>query len=182
MVVLNERFAPHNIQFTVKNTTHTVNDAWANSIRHADKAKALRQGAYDDLNLYFTSGLVNDEMTGFCEFPDPDPRKNGINGTSYYEFDGCHINPSTLPGGAGAGLNNSDNKGIWAVHEVGHWFGLLHTFDTEACDNVGDAIDDTPAQSVANRGCPMDPPQDSCPGLEGLDAIHNYMDYTSDDW
>lgn len=41
-------------------------------------------------------------------------------------------------------------------------------------------IDDTPATMVATVGCPV--AQDSCPGLPGLDPVHNYMDYASHDW
>ena len=182
MEVLNEAFAPHRIGFTVKNTTFTVNDEWADRVLHADKAKALRQGKYDELNIYFDSGMIGGTLTGWCEFPNEDPLNNGINGTSYYVFDGCHLNPDTLPGGAGAGPDKADNKGKTAPHEVGHWFGLFHTFEGFDCASEGDLIDDTPAESEASSGCPSDPPKDSCPGLPGVDPIHNYMDYSSHDW
>ncbi|TKW56115.1 hypothetical protein CTA1_8256 [Colletotrichum tanaceti] len=44
--VLDETFAPRNMQFVVKNLTHTVNDAWTRQVRVKKKAEALRQGAY----------------------------------------------------------------------------------------------------------------------------------------
>ncbi|WDK22799.1 metalloprotease 1 [Colletotrichum graminicola] len=44
MRVLNATFAPHNIQFVVRNVTHTVNDAWTVQARIKEKAEALRQG------------------------------------------------------------------------------------------------------------------------------------------
>ena len=74
------------------------------------------------------------------------------------------------------------NLGKTAVHEVGHWFGLLHTFQDNTCDSgdAGDFIDDTPRQSVSTDGCPVG--KDSCPDQPGLDPIHNFMDYGTDAW
>lgn len=64
--------------------------------------------------------------------------------------------------------------------EVGHWFGLLHTFNGRPCDSVNDYVADTPAQSGASVGCPV--ARNSCPDLAGDDPIHNFMDYSSDNW
>jgi len=66
------------------------------------------------------------------------------------------------------------------THEIGHWFGLEHTFEDETCDpsKGGDGIDDTPQQLTDSKSlCNMG--QDTCPGQEGLDAIDNFMDYSS---
>ncbi|GJC91113.1 extracellular metalloprotease MGG_08041 [Colletotrichum liriopes] len=182
MRVLNETFAPHNIQFVVKNLTHTVNDAWTRQARIKDKAEALRQGAYDDLNIYFETGLMTNpnSATGICSFPVEDPWNTGINGTSWYTYDGCHVSVGTMPGGPGVPWDPEDNLGKTATHEVGHWFGLFHVFDGFDCDGEGDLIDDTPATKVATVGCPGS--QDSCPDHPGLDPIHNYMDYTKHAW
>lgn len=74
------------------------------------------------------------------------------------------------------------NEGKTAVHEVGHWFGLLHTFEGLSCDSTdrGDFVDDTPQEMTPTEGCPTG--KDSCPGDMGLDPIGNYMDYSSDAW
>jgi hypothetical protein len=42
------------------------------------------------------------------------------------------------------------------VHEVGHWLGLLHTFEGEDCTGLGDLVDDTPQQAVPTQGCPSE--------------------------
>ncbi|KAF5131224.1 Extracellular metalloprotease [Metarhizium anisopliae] len=62
------------------------------------------------------------------------------------------------------------------VHEVGHWFGLLHTFNDD-CNGNGDEIDDTPAHADASEGCSAMPPLDTCPGKPGNDPVHNPMNY-----
>ncbi|KAK2007129.1 metalloprotease 1, partial [Colletotrichum eremochloae] len=182
MRVLNETFAPHNIQFVVRDVTHTVNDAWTRELRIKEKAEALRRGAYDDLNIYFETGLMMNpnSVTGLCSFPVEDPWNTGINGTSWYTYDGCYVSVGTMPGGPGVPWDAGDNLGKTATHEVGHWLGLFHVFEGFDCDGEGDLIDDTPATKVATVGCPLT--QDSCPDHPGLDPIHNYMDYTRHAW
>lgn len=71
------------------------------------------------------------------------------------------------------------------MHEVGHWMGLLHTFQGNTCrvGDPGDFIDDTNQQRVATQGCPAFF-KDSC-GLgpqRGGDPVENFMDYSSDFW
>ncbi|KAF3801805.1 Extracellular metalloprotease [Colletotrichum gloeosporioides] len=149
--------------------------------RIKEKAEALRQGGYDELNIYFETGMMTNtgSATGICSFPVEDPWNTGINGTSWYTYDGCHVSVGTMPGGPGVPWDPEDNKGKTATHEVGHWFGLFHVFDGFDCNGEGDYIDDTPATQVATVGCPVE--QDSCPDQPGLDPIHNYMDYSKHD-
>lgn len=182
MKVLNETYAPHGIQFTVAEVSHSVNDSWTTQARIRDKALALRRGGYDDLNLYFDTGLMTNagSATGLCSFPVSDPAGTGINGTSWLVWDGCFVSPGTMPGGPGVPWDAADNKGKTATHEVGHWLGLFHVFEGFDCAGEGDMIDDTPATSVATVGCPV--AQDSCPDQPGLDPVHNYMDYASHAW
>lgn len=165
MKVLNEGFAPSGISFTFKGTDRTVNADWATDGNDYAMKKALRKGSYRDLNLYYLSDLGDN--LGYCYFP-----TNASPGDSNFIIDGCNIVASSTPGHDGPyGLGKT------TTHEVGHWFGLLHTFQG-GCNGAGDQVDDTPAQSSASRGCPTG--RDSCPNQAGLDPIHNYMDYSSD--
>lgn len=157
----------------------------------------LRRGSYSALNLYFQTNLTSPStipgktpniLLGSCTLPTtvtyvPDfchspPCSQIPFPASVYSFDGCSILASTLPGGSFRGYN----KGGTAVHEIGHWFGLLHTFQGENCSfgNSGDYIDDTPLEAASTSGCPVG--KDSCPLEPGVDPIHNYMDYSSDAW
>jgi hypothetical protein len=72
------------------------------------------------------------------------------------------------------------DRGRTATHEVGHYLGLFHTFDSgcgsaSACYTTGDRICDTASEANARFGCPGSATSCGTP-----DPIHNYMDYTDD--
>lgn len=194
--VLNKAYSPAKISFRLLALTFTINDSWAIDPESQAMKSALRRGSYSALNLYFQTNLTSPSapgkpphiLLGSCTLPTtvtyvpglcPSPPCVPISfPASVYTFDGCSIRASTLPGGSFRGYN----KGGTAVHEIGHWFGLLHTFQGENCSfgNRGDYIDDTPLEAVSTSGCPVG--KDSCPLEPGLDPINNYMDYSSDAW
>ena len=78
--------------------------------------------------------------------------------------------------------------GTPGVHEMGHYFGLLHVFGSPlqynsgefgySCDGPGDYVGDTAVSkrptSVLHPTC--DAAKDSCPDQPGLDEINNVMD------
>ena len=79
-----------------------------------------------------------------------------------------------------------------AVHEVGHFFGLLHTFQG-GCSPPGDYVADTPYHVFGQGTTQCSPVPDSCTteetngvdadafiGRPGSDPVHNYMTYTAD--
>ncbi|SEW44671.1 Por secretion system C-terminal sorting domain-containing protein [Chitinophaga sp. YR573] len=72
------------------------------------------------------------------------------------------------------------NKGRTAVHEIGHYFTLRHTWGDESACAADDGIDDTPLQGTNTYGCPVFPKKDQCsvdsPGI----MFNNYMDYSDD--
>ena len=95
--------------------------------------------------------------------------------------DGLVLNYQSLPK---TNPQGTYEEGDTAVHEVGHWLGLPHTFGSASTCDDGDAvtfgevtISDTPAEATAAFGCPIG--RDSCPDAAGLDPIHNFMDYTN---
>jgi hypothetical protein len=171
---MNTAYSQMSVSFNLLSTTRTVNDEWARGGDEIGMKKQLRRGTYADLNLYFLSDLGNDQY-GHCYFPEtaaaaPD--------SDLFARDGCVVLAGTVPGGSAP--RKQFTGGATAVHEVGHWFGLLHTFEGEACEGGGDAVVDTPLQREATIGCPTG--KDSCADSPGLDLVHNYMDYSDDVW
>lgn len=82
--------------------------------------------------------------------------------------------------GRNAPIGPPFHLGRTATHEVGHYFGLFHTFDGGCgtpCNTAGDRICDTNPESGPVFGCPLS--HTSCSGAE--DPFHNYMDYSDDD-
>lgn len=72
------------------------------------------------------------------------------------------------------------NLGRTAVHEIGHYFGLLHTFSSkEDCvEENGDGIYDTPVEKYPSTTCTTI--KDTCPNHPGIDPSWNFMDYSID--
>jgi hypothetical protein len=170
MTVLNNAYSGTGFQFRLGFIYRYTNNSWWNLVPDSDnewemKTK-LRRGNSKVLNIYTTT--LSDNLLGYASFP--------------YEYsvlpkwDGVVVDFRTLPGGSLAPYN----LGMTLVHEVGHWFGLYHTFQDGCTNRMGDYVWDTPAVKEANFGCPVG--IDSCPGsaFPGKDMINNFMDYTDD--
>jgi Pregnancy-associated plasma protein-A len=183
--VLNNAYRPYGFSFTLIGTTRTDNSQWYYALVYSqdeyDMKIALRVGDASILNVYFNdaSGVF-----GYATLP------------SSYNYssiaDGVVVRSGTIPGGNA--IPNTEGKTL--VHEVGHWLGLLHTFEVDLssytslyylmnilglrgdCHYNSDGVLDTPKQRSFTVGCPAS--RDSCPLQIGLDPIHNYMDYSDD--
>ncbi|PNH47558.1 hypothetical protein VD0004_g763 [Verticillium dahliae] len=173
--VLVDSFAPSNIHLVLEGQTRTVDGELARGplgqgAGFQEFVRTTRAGGYGTLNVYFYTDM-DPGVSGICNLP-----SIGGGEDPFIWNDPCHILAATMPGDGAEGV-----QGKTAVHEVGHWFGLLHTFHGSTCNPLGgDMVDDTPPESVATTGCPVG--KDSCPEQPGLDPIHNYMDYSSDPW
>jgi len=137
------------------------------------QCKTQNRAIDPETGLNFYTAAPGGGLLGWATFPhemagDPD-------------MDGVVMLHTTLPGGAAAPYN----LGVTAVHEVGHWLGLYHTFQ-DGCFGNGDEVDDTPSHTGPNFGKPADDaqPHNLCPKEPGnaLCPIHNYMNYVDDDW
>ncbi|KID67843.1 uncharacterized protein G6M90_00g094450 [Metarhizium brunneum] len=170
LYVLNNAFRPSGISFTMRHVLFW-NDAFHATIQnHQDLASMIaryHRGDANTLNLFVPKFPSQSLGIGACISFD----NLFIDQTVPLSSDGCFVSPTTFPGTATAGYN----QGKTAVHEAGHWLGLLHTFEG-GCDGQGDHIFDTPAQAKATYTC--DEWQDTCPFSPGLDPIHNYMGYS----
>ncbi|KAH7024806.1 uncharacterized protein B0I36DRAFT_376626 [Microdochium trichocladiopsis] len=167
--VIQAAYAPHDIQLSLAGTSRTMQDnitTYAateneNSIVIGTPNPALeswwrskRTGDHTTLHIFVYASMP---FLGQASFPDPARPK------SESWLDAVHINAAGLPGGSQQGYD----LGRTAVHE---------------CDNedTGDFVADTPRQKDATSGGGCPEGKDSCPGVPGLDNIHNYMDYSGD--
>jgi hypothetical protein len=155
--------------FDLTATTFTVNQAWA-GLEYGTKAtrdakSALHQGDAGTLNVYVVD--LGGGLLGYATFPQ--------NGKGQLAQDGVVILDESMPGGTVEPYNEGDTL----VHEVGHWLGLFHTFQS-GCHGPGDYVTDTPAEALPAFECDADAGRDSCPAAPGIDPITNFMDYTED--
>ncbi|HLT47633.1 MAG TPA: M43 family zinc metalloprotease, partial [Rubricoccaceae bacterium] len=169
----NIEFASFGYQFVLAVLDRTENAQWFVDAPNQEFAmkQALAVAPAHFLNVY-TANLQGG-LLGWATFPNSYPEDHFLHGVV--------IHYQTLPGGGYPNYGTGDT----AIHEVGHYVGLYHTFqggcaggDTPpGCETGGDQVCDTAAQSAPTWNCP--PGYNSCP-TGGPDPLNNFMSYAGD--
>jgi hypothetical protein len=133
-----------------------------------------KQGNTTHLNIFVTS--IGPKYGGYAYLPSQLVTKK----ENILFLDGVVLSYDVLPG-----VDNSTgmNLGTTAVHEVGHWLGLYHTFQGGCKANPlqGDmVVSDTPAEKVAYVYGDCSAQVDTCTGrrFPGYNPITNHIDYS----
>jgi hypothetical protein len=149
-------------RFEIQSIDRTVNAAWYTAAYHSPEEYAMKEalhvGNAMTLNFYTTNSPWNWSALPWVYSSEP-------------LHDGVVVRNDSLTGSGHQYFGTGDI----AVHEVGHWLGLYHTFQGE-CSTTNDMVADTPAmKSGGPQGCPA--PRDTCKGKNypGTDPLHNYM-------
>ena len=165
-------FKKHHVNYIYSTTWFTQCRTYENTISS--------QHNYDSRKFINVYVCQQPNSLGWTQFP---WSGGGEGSTSQNVF----INVRTLPGYQrtdGKGVTPCSwscnyNKGYTLAHEMGHYFGLYHTFTpNKQCDGTDDMVDDTPFQSKPGSSCSS--AQDSCTSKAGNDPIWSFMDYTQD--
>lgn len=164
------RAAKTGFTFELAGITTSVNGGWFNlspgTGAEQEMKRTLREGGRNTLNIY--SAKLTQFLLGWATFPWWYAEDPSYEATKY---DGVVLHYNTLPGGAFRDYGEGDT----ATHEVGHWLGLYHTFQSGCAS--GDLVSDTAPEASPAFACPAG--RDSCTG-GGVDPIYNFMDYTDD--
>jgi|GEM_PF-1859084 len=152
-----------NIQFELAGINRVKNDNWFEDRDEEGYKSALGWDQNLYLNIYTNtaSGYL-----GYSYLPQEDAGDI---------WDGVVMLYESI-GGRNNGYDVYD-QGRTLVHEIGHYLGLLHTFEGESCYTgytEGDLIDDTFPEDREHYGCTE---TNTC---GDPDNIHNYMNYTDD--
>jgi len=161
--VLNDGFRGTGFSFMLQSINRVENKRWfTGCFSNQNFKKELAVDPAHTLNFYTCKPKGN--ILGYAYLPWSYPE------TNYHH--GVVVLYSSLPGGGAEPYDEGDT----GTHEVGHYLGLLHTFQ-DGCRDPGDAVADTPFEASAAFGCPAG--RDTC-AQPGLDPITNFMDYTDD--
>lgn len=120
------------------------------------------------LNIWVVRSIIsgsgsNGLILGYANFPWMPAAKDGI----------------VIRNDALGVIGTAAYEGRTLTHEVGHYLGLLHTFQG-GCTS-GDGISDTPPVASASYGCNLNKNSCSNDSPDYPDMIENFMDYSDGD-
>ncbi len=164
--VMNDAWIATAFRFQLAGTTRTTNTAWYDMAGEAAELAAktaLKRGGPETLNIYVAN--LSGGLLGYAYYAE-DAAAVGV-------LDGVVLLNQSLPGGNAAPYNLGDT----GTHEVGHWFGLAHTFEG-GCTRTNDLVADTEPEASPAFGCPVG--RNTCRVTRTGDPIRNFMDYTDD--
>ncbi|PHH66211.1 hypothetical protein CDD81_7804 [Ophiocordyceps australis] len=136
---LNDDFRASNISFELRGVNWLTDAIFASGSVNDEMKQLLHEGDSRTLNIYWTKDVdLNYLLLGASTFP----------------------NELRNPGGplADGVIMSKSVKSHELTHEVGHWFGLLHTFE-DICNDDGDYIEDTPPSPQSCHDSQL-----TCPG------------------
>lgn len=155
----------------VTNKKLWFNNCLASAKNNQAMKKKLARDSRHIVNIYSCVPVPGQGVLGQASFPFLYPDGSFLHGIL--------LHPAGLPGGS-----PEFPYGLVAAHEMGHYLGLLHTFESAdnpsglACADPGDYIADTPTQDGPHHACPAQ--TDTCPALAGIDDVANFMNYSTD--
>ena len=142
--ILNEAFKPSNIQFFNYSSTWQTNSEWYEALRDSDKYFEMIETLAEDpttaINIFVTK---QDSLLGAASFP--------WNVETYKSiYDEILLKETTFDGFID---KDNDMLGKTLIHEMGHFFGLFHTFHMEKYDANGEPIDVDCENDSIHNGC-----------------------------
>ena len=183
IAVLNEAFSGSSsdeavdtpFRFRLVSIDRTRNTDWydMDSQDSVQARRALRVGDATHLNFYVTNFAGDlDNLLGFATFPG--------SYSSSPRLDGAVMLNESLPGGNAVYPGYNYALGDTAVHEVGHWMNLYHTFQG-SCGPNNDYVEDTPPQKADVNVFDCNVNFNTCGGLAtAKDPVKNFMNYVDD--
>ncbi len=161
---LNRAYAGSGFQFELRSIRRLVDDEFATGCNDVDVERGFKKRhAVDPVSTLNVYTCMPADVLGWSYYPWDFEDSSSMHGVV--------VRYSTLPKGSAAPYNLGDTL----THEVGHYLGLLHTFEG-GCSG-GDEVSDTPAEQVPAFGCPL--PRDTC-SAPGSDPVRNFMNYSDD--
>jgi predicted Zn-dependent protease len=168
-----------NIRFKLHRVVYRADDYWS----IPGQVKQLKNEVAYELTKNFNSKeylniVVCDTAAtlGWTQYPWVDNEGAGRQAV----FVNYRTLPGVQPGMEPCSYACKYNVGYTTVHEVGHYFGLFHTFtkDSSCYTQQDDGIDDTPMQKTPGRSTVY---ADSCTMHAGYDPTWSFLDYADDE-